>query len=222
MKKTWYPVLVVLTAGILLAGCGKKEVEEAPPLQELPREESEESKAEEAAKEPPAEEGTTPFAEITVKDYGKIRIQLKPEDAPVSVQNFIDLAQSGFYDGLTFHRIISGFMIQGGDPSGDGTGGAEHTIQGEFAANGVENKISHVRGAVSMARSNDPNSASSQFFIVHEDSVFLDGNYAGFGFVTEGMEVVDKICEDARPVDDNGTIPAGEQPVMESVKIVYE
>lgn len=129
-------------------------------------------------------------------------------------------AQDGFYDGLTFHRIMDGFMVQGGDPLGNGTGGADEEIKGEFANNGVENDISHTRGVISMARSMDPNSASSQFFIVHKDSTFLDGDYAGFGHVTEGMDVVDKICEDAQPVDDNGTIVAEEQPVIESITIL--
>ena len=112
------------------------------------------------------------------------------------------------------------FMMQGGDPVGNGTGGSDETIKGEFASNGVENPISHKRGTISMARAQDPDSGSSQFFIVHEDSPSLDGDYAGFGHVTEGMDVVDKICEDAQPVDNNGTIVAEEQPVIESITIV--
>ena len=126
-----------------------------------------------------------------------------------------------FYDGLTFHRIIDGFMIQGGDPEGTGFGGSEETIKGEFLANGVENNISHVRGTISMARSDDFNSASSQFFIVHEDSIeSLDNYYAGFGHVTSGMEVVDSICKKAKPTDDNGTIKKEEQPVIEYIKVI--
>ena len=159
------------------------------------------------------------YADITVKDYGTITLQLAPEIAPITVTNFVKLANSGFYDGLTFHRIMEGFMIQGGDPQGNGFGGSDETIKGEFSANGVENNISHVRGVISMARSSDMDSASSQFFIVHEDSTFLDGNYAAFGRVTEGMDVVDKIAADAEPIDDNGTIPADKQPVIESIKI---
>ena len=116
-------------------------------------------------------------------------------------------------------RIIDGFMMQGGDPKGDGTGGADETIKGEFSSNGVKNDISHVRGTISMARSSDPDSASSQFFIVQSDSTFLDGDYAAFGHVTEGMDVVDQICKDAKPTDDNGTIKADEQPVIESIQI---
>ena len=133
--------------------------------------------------------------------------------------NFVKLAEEGFYDGLTFHRIMAGFMMQGGDPNGNGTGGSEEKIKGEFAANGVENPISHTRGVISMARAQNPDSASSQFFIVHADSTFLDGNYAAFGTVTEGMDVVDAICEAARPIDGNGTIPADAQPVIESVTV---
>lgn len=162
----------------------------------------------------------THHAEIVVKDFGTIELELDADTAPISVTNFVKLAQEGFYDGLTFHRIISGFMIQGGDPLGNGRGGSEETIKGEFSANGVENSITHTRGTISMARSNDPNSASSQFFIVHEDSDFLDGNYAAFGHVTEGMDVVDAICEKAKPTDNNGTILAEDQPVMESVTII--
>ena len=160
------------------------------------------------------------YVQIQVKDYGTITAALDETIAPLSVENFVSLAKDGFYDGLTFHRIIDGFMIQGGDPSGNGTGGSKETIKGEFESNGVKNPIVHVRGAVSMARSQDPDSASSQFFIVQSDSPHLDGNYAGFGYVTDGMEIVDQICADAEPVDGNGTIPADKQPVIESVTIL--
>ena len=159
-------------------------------------------------------------AEIDVKDYGVITVELDSEAAPETVENFVKLAKEGFYDGLTFHRIISGFMIQGGDPEGNGTGGSDTTIKGEFSNNGVENPISHVRGTISMARSMEYDSASSQFFIVHEDSTFLDGDYAGFGTVTEGMEVVDAICEVVQVEDSNGTVAAENQPVINSVKII--
>lgn len=158
--------------------------------------------------------------EIEVQDYGTIALELDADTAPISVTNFIRLAEDGFYDGLTFHRIISGFMIQGGDPKGNGTGGSDKTIKGEFSENGVENEISHVRGVISMARSKAPDSASSQFFIVHEDSLFLDGNYAAFGHVTEGMEVVDKICEDTPVQDSNGTVDKGDQPTITSVHVI--
>ena len=162
----------------------------------------------------------THHAVISVKDYGDITVELDGDTAPITVQNFMDLADSGFYDGLTFHRIMEGFMIQGGDPNGDGSGGSDQTIKGEFASNGVENSISHEKGVISMARSQDPNSASSQFFIVQADSDFLDGDYAGFGHVTEGMDIVDKIAADARPLDDNGTIAPEDQPVIETVKVL--
>lgn len=157
---------------------------------------------------------------ITVRDYGTITVELDADAAPITVQNFLDLAGSGFYDGLTFHRIIEGFMIQGGDPEGTGMGGSDKTIKGEFSANGVENPLSHTRGAISMARSSAMDSASSQFFIVQKDSTFLDKQYACFGYVTNGMDVVDAIAADAQPTDGNGTIPADQQPVIESVKVL--
>lgn len=158
--------------------------------------------------------------EITVKDYGTIKVELDADNAPISVTNFVNLAKNGFYDNLTFHRIISGFMIQGGDPEGNGMGGSDETIKGEFSNNGVENPLKHTRGAISMARSQDMDSASSQFFIVHEDSDFLDGDYAVFGYVTEGMEIVDKICEDTKVQDSNGTVSPGDQPTIESIKVI--
>ena len=162
----------------------------------------------------------THHAAITVQDYGEIDVELDADTAPITVTNFVKLVQDNFYDGLTFHRIIDGFMIQGGDPNGDGTGGAEDTIKGEFSSNGVKNDISHVRGTISMARSTDPDSASSQFFIVQSDSTHLDGDYAAFGHVTSGMDIVDQICKDAKPTDGNGTISKDQQPVIESIKMV--
>lgn len=158
--------------------------------------------------------------EIEVKDYGTIKLELDADTAPITVTNFIELANEGFYDELTFHRIINGFMIQGGDPLGNGTGGSEKTIKGEFNVNAIENNISHTRGTVSMARSQLYDSASSQFFIVHQDSQFLDGQYAGFGHVTEGMEVVDAICDKVQAEDENGTVLAENQPVIEKVTVV--
>ena len=147
-------------------------------------------------------------------------VELDGDAAPVTVQNFMDLANDGFYDGLTFHRIIAGFMMQGGDPNGNGTGGSENTIKGEFSSNGVENTLSHTRGAISMARSQNPDSASSQFFICHADSTFLDGQYACFGYVTDGMDIVDAVCEAAQPTDGNGTIPADQQPVITAIRVI--
>lgn len=157
---------------------------------------------------------------IEIADYGTIELELDADSAPITVSNFLDLAGSGFYDGLTFHRIIEGFMMQGGDPLGNGTGGSSRTIKGEFEANGVENKISHVRGTISMARSQMNDSASSQFFIMHEDGDFLDGQYAAFGIVTSGMDVVDRICTEAEPTDNNGSIPKDAQPVITKITVI--
>ena len=161
-------------------------------------------------------------AVIDVADYGTITVLLDQKSAPITCANFVSLAESGFYDGLTFHRIMEGFMIQGGDPSGTGSGGSGTTIKGEFSANGVKNELSHTRGAVSMARARSYDSASSQFFIVQQDSVYLDGQYAAFGYVTDGMEVVDAIAADAVPTDKNGTILPENHPVITSITIVRE
>lgn len=158
--------------------------------------------------------------EIVIRDYGTIAVELDADAAPITVANFLKLAESGFYDGLTFHRIINGFMMQGGDPEGTGMGGSSEKIKGEFSANGVKNDLSHTRGAISMARSQAMDSASSQFFIVHQDSTFLDGQYACFGYVTDGMDVVDAICETVPVVDNNGTVQDGQQPVMETVRVI--
>ena len=135
-----------------------------------------------------------PIIIITMEDGGIIKAELYPDIAPVSVDNFVKLAGQGFYNGLTFHRVIPGFMIQGGCPEGTGMGGPGYTIKGEFAANGFNNPLKHERGVLSMARAMDPNSAGSQFFIMHETSPHLDGQYAAFGKVTEGMDVVDRIA----------------------------
>lgn len=159
------------------------------------------------------------YVEMMVEDYGTIELELDADIAPITVTNFIDLVNDGFYDGLTFHRIIDEFMVQGGDPEGTGMGGSDKTIKGEFLANGVENSISHVRGVISMARSDDYNSASSQFFIMHEDNTGLDGNYAAFGKVTSGIEVIDKLVK-VKVEDDNGTVLAKNQPVITSIKVI--
>ncbi len=158
--------------------------------------------------------------QMDVANYGTIILELYPETAPNTVANFVKLAKDGFYDGLTFHRIIAGFMIQGGDPKGNGTGGSAETIKGEFAQNGVENPLKHERGVISMARSSMPDSASSQFFIMHEDAPHLDGAYAAFGRVISGMEVVDAICATTPVVDYNGTVPNGYKPVITDVKVI--
>ena len=161
----------------------------------------------------------THHATIEVEGYGAIKLELDADVAPVTVANFAKLAGEGFYDGLSFHRIIEGFMVQGGDPNGNGTGGSDEKIVGEFSDNGHPNSISHVRGTISMARSQAYNSASSQFFIMQADTPSLDGQYAAFGHVTEGMDVVDAMCEAARPTDNNGTIAAADQPRIASVKM---
>lgn len=158
--------------------------------------------------------------EIEIQNYGTIAVELDADAAPITVTNFVKLAKEGFYDGLTFHRIMAGFMMQGGDPEGTGMGGSAEKIKGEFAANGVNNPLSHTRGAISMARAKSMDSASSQFFIVHQDSLFLDGDYACFGYVTSGMDVVDAICAAAKPIDGNGTIPAAEQPVITQIRVI--
>ena len=161
-----------------------------------------------------------PKVEISIKDYGIIQLELDPKEAPITVENFVNLVNNGFYNGLTFHRIIDGFMIQGGDPLGNGTGGSDNNIKGEFFSNGVENNIKHLRGVISMARSMDPDSASSQFFIMHQDAPHLDGQYAAFGHVTSGIEVVDKICENTPVQDGNGTVAKDNQPVIEYIKVI--
>lgn len=159
-------------------------------------------------------------AKMVIKDYGTIALELDADVAPITVENFAELVNKGFYNGLTFHRIISGFMIQGGDPNGNGTGGSDENIKGEFAQNGVKNTLSHTRGVISMARSMAYNSASSQFFIMHKDYTGLDGAYAAFGKVTSGIEIVDKICEDVKVEDDNGTVLKENQPVIEKIEMI--
>lgn len=157
---------------------------------------------------------------ISVKDYGDIEVELDSSVAPITVDNFISLVKDGFYDGITFHRIIDGFMIQAGDPTGTGFGGSEKTIKGEFGANGVNNTIEHVRGVISMARSDNYNSASSQFFIVQNTSPHLDGLYAAFGHVTSGIEIVDKIATNTKVEDNNGTVLKDNQPVISKIELI--
>ncbi len=154
---------------------------------------------------------------ITMTGGGEIELELYPEIAPETVANFKSLVEEGFYDGLTFHRIIKGFMIQGGDPLGNGMGGSDKNIKGEFMANGFNNPLKHTRGVISMARSQMPNSASSQFFIMHEDAPHLDGSYAAFGKVTKGIEIVDEIAD--TPVGWDGQTPKV-TPVIESMKLI--
>ncbi len=152
---------------------------------------------------------------IEMENGKKIKIELYPDKAPITVENFEKLVKEGFYNGLCFHRVISGFMIQGGDPLGNGTGGSKNKIKGEFRSNGVQNDIKHVRGVISMARSANPDSASSQFFIMHKDAPHLDGQYAAFGRVIEGIEVVDEIAAVQTDFRDKPTVPQ----VMKSVTL---
>lgn len=168
--------------------------------------------------------GKTVMIEMKIKDHGTVKLELYPDIAPITVENFVKLAKSGFYDGLTFHRIYPGFMIQGGDPDGNGGGGSGENIKGEFKANGVENTLSHTRGVISMARSKSYDSASSQFFIMHKDSTFLDGQYAAFGKVTEGMDVIDSVASvecSYNMIDQANTTPVN-PPVMEYVRVIKE
>ena len=143
-----------------------------------------------------------PRVEIEVEKLGNIVVELFPEVAPITVENFLKLVEKDFYKGIIFHRVIRGFMIQGGDPKGTGVGGSKETIKGEFLSNGVKNLLNHTRGVISMARTSFPNSASSQFFIMHDDAPYLDGEYAGFGAVVSGIDVVDKIAESKTDVYD--------------------
>ena len=224
MKKITVWLLTLAFAATMLAGCGSKTdtTDTTETTEETSAADETSDGATDTADTSEDEELLTGLHHVTidVQDYGTISLELDADTAPISVTNFINLANEGFYDGLTFHRIISGFMIQGGDPNGNGTGGSEKTIKGEFSANGVENDISHVRGVISMARANDPDSGSSQFFIVHEDSTSLDGQYAAFGHVTDGMDVVDAICEAVPVQDNNGTVAAADQPVITAVTVV--
>ncbi len=148
-----------------------------------------------------------PIVTITIRDLGDIKCELYPEIAPITVENFVKLASQGFYNGLTFHRVIPGFMIQGGCPDGTGMGGPGYHIKGEFSRNGVPNDLRHTRGVLSMARAMDPDSAGSQFFIMHEDAPHLDGSYAAFGKVIEGIEIVDRIAETRTDYNDKPLEP---------------
>lgn len=197
MKK-WMKVFFVLLTVVSLVGCSS-------------------SKTTEKTKKTKTLKGNYQV-EIKVKDYGTIYAEIDADTAPITVTNFVNLCKKHFYDGLTFHRIIKDFMIQGGDPNGDGTGGSDETIKGEFSDNGVENPLKHTRGALSMARSQDNDSASSQFFIVQKTASYLDGQYAVFGYVYEGMDIVDKICDDVQVEDSNGTVAKENQPVIESIR----
>lgn len=193
---------IILCLGIIMNGCGKK----------APTDSSSQSSELLSGKH---------HISIEVSNYGTIKAELDADAAPITVTNFINLANSGFYDGLTFHRVIDGFMIQGGDPEGNGTGGSTEKIKGEFSNNGIDNNISHTRGTISMARSSAYNSASSQFFIMQKDRTSLDGQYAAFGTVTDGMDIVDKICKDCTDTNQNGVITdKTKQPMITKVNVI--
>lgn len=162
------------------------------------------------------EKEENPMVEIEMENGGIMRLELYPDIAPITVENFLDLVNDGFYDGLIFHRVINNFMIQGGDPTGTGMGGSENTIKGEFAQNGVKNDLSHTRGVISMARSQSYDSASSQFFIVHQDSTYLDGSYAAFGKMVDGYDVLDEI---ATTPTDSSYKPLTDQ-VIKTIRVV--
>lgn len=209
-------ILIVLVGFLIIKGISSKDIQENKSNNITQKETNSSNQKEENNMYKTGKH----HAKIEIKNYGTIELELDADIAPITVANFAKLVNEGFYDGLTFHRIIDSFMIQGGDPEGTGMGGSSENIKGEFLANGVKNTISHVRGTISMARSNAYNSASSQFFIVHKDSTFLDGQYAGFGKVTSGMEIVDKICEDTKVEDDDGTVLKANQPIIEKIQMV--
>ena len=198
MKKIVSILLVFILGLAVLASCAKKEPEptESPYLSGLHH------------------------VELVIKDFGTISLELDADTAPISVTNFINLAKEGFYDGLTFHRIIEGFMMQGGGFDEEGIAKKADNIKGEFAKNGVTNNIDHDRGVISMARANEYNSASSQFFIMHQKAAHLDGVYAAFGHVTEGMDIVDEICENTPVIDGNGTVALKDRPVIETIRVI--
>ncbi len=215
-------LLAVLLVSVVLVGCagdaGQKTSDDASD-QQLSESASEEASPEVDPDDPYAT--GVHHARIEVEGYGTIEVSLNANVAPITVSNFCHLVEEGFYDGLTFHRVVPGFMIQGGDPEGNGTGGSGTDIKGEFSSNGVENSIPHVRGTISMARSSDPDSASSQFFIMQEDASYLDGEYAAFGSVISGMEVVDAICEEVPVADEqSGLVAVENQPVITKIEML--
>lgn len=213
-------LVMMMVVALLICGCAKNE--ETKQGYATTAGNGEEVQQQESEAEDSTEELLSGkyYVNIIIKDKGTISVELDADMAPITVTNFVKLAKDGFYDGLTFHRIIDTFMMQGGDPTGTGTGGSEETIKGEFSQNGVANSLSHTRGAISMARSQRYDSASSQFFIVHQDSTYLDGQYACFGYVTEGMDIVDDICENTTGQDGNGFVPEENRPVIETIEVV--
>lgn len=232
-RRTFLGTSMGVLASLALYGCGGTNTIPASETESTSDEAAETTAEESSTSEGAVDTGTgtitapldngygsgTHHATMEVEGFGTIKLELNADNSPITVSNFAQLVNDGFYDGLTFHRIIDGFMIQGGDPTGTGTGGSSRSIKGEFIENGVVNAIQHKRGVISMARSSDMNSASSQFFIMHADASYLDGNYAAFGKVTEGMDVVDAIATTVQVEDDNGTVLPENQPVITSIKM---
>lgn len=213
MKRSLHVLLAILVVALILAGCAQKanpaqEAEEKPAPNETAQQQQPENR----------KEVDNPMVTIRTESGGEIKIELYPDVAPNTVKNFVSLVRKGFYDGTTFHRVIPGFMVQGGDPNGNGTGGPGYAIRGEFAQNGFPNDLKHSRGVISMARTGDPNSAGSQFFIMVADAPHLDGAYAAFGKVVSGMDEVDRIVGVRRGANDR---PVEEQRMVE-VTVEYD
>lgn len=223
MKRYWkFMLLAVLIFG--LVACDSEEQEG------LGEGETETTVAEETVPEPVVVnwlnvndlevDASNPQVEIYMEGHGSIIVELFPEHAPITVEHFLDLVESGFYDGLTLHRIMTGFMMQGGCPYGQGIGGSGQNIVGEFLNNGIDNPIMHTPGVLSMARAQDMNGASSQFFIMHGNAPHLDGVHAAFGRVIEGMDVVDAVIASVTPIDNNGGLAPGDHPVIGHMRVV--
>jgi len=203
-------ISTIFFLAMILISCGSQTKDESSGQEEV-----DDSNTEESSSDEQRSKDENPVVTITMEDDEQVRIELYPDIAPNTVNNFISLIEDGFYDGLIFHRVIPDFMIQGGDPDGNGTGGPGYSIKGEFDSNGFDNDLKHTRGVISMARSQSPDSAGSQFFIMVNDSPNLDGDYAGFGEVTDGMDTVDKIVETER---DNNDKPLEDQ-TMKKVEV---
>ncbi len=221
IKKILVAVLVLMLCFGMLAGCGKDEEEQTSEgdgmeLEQLLDQTFGELKVYDESQ---LKTGIH-HVEMDIEGKGTIKIELNGDEAPISVTNFMELAEEGYYDGLTFHRVLTGSLIQGGSSSGDGMSSGDFRIKGEFSSNGVDNNISHVRGTISMARASAFDSGSAQFFIMTTDVTAYDGSYAGFGSVTEGMDIVDDLCNNTPVQDSNGTVAAEDQPVITAVRVI--
>ncbi len=226
-RKVGFLRMAAFAACILFAACGPKAAEQGgtetePDSSAAAQSEKTSSDGAQSGKTQTGEaEENNPIVAITMQDGGVITLELDRTAAPVTVDNFVKLAGEGFYDGTTFHRIMDGFMIQGGDPDGNGSGGPGYQIKGEFSSNGWDNPLSHTRGTISMARGGDPDSAGSQFFITNADATFLDGDYAAFGKVVDGMDVVDDITSVEKTTNARGELSVPLEPVViETIRVV--